>query len=49
MFDSLLTELFGLTLEEQDRDLTEEEQQRYCELVGILQDNNIEIPFGIEM
>jgi len=47
--EDLLDELYQLTLIELSRDLTEVEQSRYLELYNILNRNNIEIPFGIEI
>jgi hypothetical protein len=47
--EDLLDELYQLTLIESGRHLTKEEQNRYLELYNILNRNNIEIPFGIEI
>ena len=47
--NELLDELYILTVEEEDRKLTDKENKRYLEIVEILQNNNIEIPFSIEI
>lgn len=47
--DALLSELYVYTLKEQETELTNEESNRYAEIVDILINNNIEIPFGIEV
>jgi hypothetical protein len=44
-----LDELYNLTLIEQEGELTEEQKERYVKLVQLGRDNNIDIPFGIEM
>ena len=49
-FDHLLAELYELTeIEHEGIKLTEEQSRRYIKIVDILHDNNIEIPFGIEI
>lgn len=48
-FDNLLDELYKLTEMEQEHNLTLTESGRYEEIVGILQKNNVEIPFGYEV
>lgn len=46
-FKKLLDELYKLTQIEEHRRLTTGEVFRYMEIVTILQDSNIEIPFAI--
>lgn len=52
-FDSLLEELELLVQKEEslqdNEELTDEESEHYVQIVDILQDNNIEIPFGINI
>lgn len=47
--DVLLDELYQYVLQEQDGKLSEEDSNRYVEIVDLLQLNNVEIPFGIEI
>lgn len=47
--DNMLNELYKLTQIEKYLPLTEEEKQRYVEIVDFCRDNNIEIDFGINM
>ena len=47
--DSLLNELFELTQMEYDGALTESEKERYLEIVEYCKENDIDIPFGIEV
>jgi len=45
ILNSLLDELFEL---QNKKSLTYEEEKRYTDIVRILKDNGMEIPFGIE-
>lgn len=50
MFDKLLDELYKYTeLENEGIDLTKIQNERYIKIVKILNNKNIEIPFGIEI
>lgn len=49
-FEGLLEELYGYTLKQYDNEkLTGQESKRYVIIVDILHENNVEIPFGIEI
>ena len=45
--ENYLEELLGLREKEQNKQLTEEDQKRYIEIVEFLHKKNVEIPFGI--
>lgn len=47
--EHLLNALYSLTLLESERKLTEEENDFYSYCVITLRENNINIPFGIEI
>ena len=49
VFESMLDELYNLTIIEQDHELTKSQKDRYVYLYGILTQNHIEIPFGVEI
>lgn len=49
IFNSMLDELYDLTIIEQNGNLTESQKDRYIYLYEVLTQNNIEIPFGIEI
>lgn len=44
-----LSELYQLTQLEQERQLSIEEKENYLKYYEILKDNNIDIPFGVEI
>lgn len=48
-YDELIDELARLVKIERNDDLTDEEKSRYVVIVDILRENNIDIPFGIEI
>lgn len=48
-YDLLLDELATLVDISENDNLTEEENSRYIEIVDVLHENNVEIPFGIEI
>lgn len=48
-FEDLLDELYMLVLIEQERKLSDDEEKRYLEIFNLLKDNDIEIPFGVEI
>jgi len=47
--ESLLDELYIYTQKELTETLTEEERERYVIIVDLLHENDIDIPFGIEI
>ncbi|MFS0643723.1 hypothetical protein [Siminovitchia sp. 179-K 8D1 HS] len=47
--NGMLDELYALTKEEQNRVLSDIEKDRYIFLVNILQANDVEIDFGINI
>lgn len=48
--DHLLIELYSYTQLEYDKiELTDEQRRRYVKIIGILKENNVEIPFDIEI
>ena len=48
--EKMLDELYGYTQKEyKGIEFTAEERKRYVQLVDTLHDNNVEIPFGIEI
>lgn len=47
--NNLLDELWFLTLIEEKRELTTTEHNRYLEIFETLRNNDIDIPFGIEI
>lgn len=47
--EDLLDELHQLRMIELGKSLTDKQSNRYLEIVEILQRNNIEIPFGIDI
>lgn len=49
MYAGLYEELFGLVEIEKERPLTQDQKDRYLLIVEILYENNLEIPFGIEI
>ena len=49
VFESMLDELYNLTIIEQDHELTKSQKDRYIYLYEILTQNHIEIPFGVEI
>ena len=49
VFESMLDELYNLTIIEQDHELTKSQKDRYIYLSEILTQNHIEIPFGVEI
>lgn len=49
IFNSMLDELYDLTIIEQNGNLTESQKDRYIYLYEVLTQNNIEISFGIEI
>ena len=49
VFESMVDELYNLTIIEQDHELTKSQKDRYIYLYGILTQNHIEIPFGVEI
>ena len=49
IFNSMLDELYDLTIVEQNRELNKSEKDRYIYLYETLTQNHIEIPFGVEI
>ncbi len=45
--EGILKALYALTEAEQERELTPKESEDYLYYVELLQENNIEIPFGV--
>ena len=45
----LYEELFGLVEIEKESPLTQEQKDRYLLIVEVLYENNLEIPFGVEI
>ena len=49
IFESMLDELYYLTIIEEDHELTESQKDRYIYLYETLIQNHIEIPFGVDI